>query len=124
MTNPVALEYKRGNAFFTQRFRLFQNGQPFDLTKVAGNLSIIWWFLEASPGAVKKSIPYLTIDTPPLPAPQITNRVTFRIPSGFFNVATDYNSDIEVFNDQSFILSTKPSFIVSIKEVAGIHTDP
>lgn len=117
----LKLEYKRGDSNFAQSFFLNQNGVPFDLSLITGILSVVWNFLENSPNAVKKTISFSGgiqgVNK---------NKVTFVIPAPvagipFFNIATEYNCDIEVYNDSNLILHTNPSFIVQINEVAGLH---
>lgn len=119
-----AITYKRGDANFAQGFLLMQNGVPFDISQLSGVVTVKWNFLENKPGAVKKTIAWTGSYSG-----TNHNRVLFVVPGPvsnvpFFNLATDYNSDIEVYNDESLVLHTDPSFIVRIKEVAGLHTDP
>ena len=118
MTSPL-ITYKRKNGGFNQSFFLNQNGKPFDLSKVSGTIVVIWWFLKDDPSATPLKITwsgsYSGTDN---------NKVTFAVPSGFFTENNvDYDSDVEVYNDQGLILSTDPSFIVRINLPAGIHTD-
>lgn len=122
---PPTIEYKRGDGGFVQSFLLNQNNLPYDLSKLAGTITVIWSFLENEPGAIKKTITWSGTYSG-----ASNNRVSFAVPQAigtplvpFFNVATDYNSDIEVYNNEGVIFHTDPSFIVRINEVAGLHID-
>lgn len=114
----LVIVYKKNNAGFIQTFNIRQNGQDFNISNLSGVVTVVWWFKKESPGSEPKYLKWTGT-----PSGANNSKVQFSVTAGFFNESVDYDSDIEIYNDGTLILHTRPSFIVRIEETAGDHTE-
>lgn len=110
----LTITYKKNDAGFIQGFLINQNGQPFNLANITGTLKVTWWFRKDDETQATKFL-----DWTGSYSGANNNKVQFAIPTNFFNEVVTYDCELAVYNDSTFLMHTRPSFLVKIEETAG-----
>lgn len=116
---PITLIYYRGDGGFRKGFSLYSNNNPIPITDTFGsNILIRWWFKDTDGN--KTFIDFTGIND--IDGTD-RNQYYFDVPYKFFNKKTDYDCNIEVYQDTVIVLHNDPAILVKVLEPAGTTTD-